>query len=356
MTMRSSRRPLRLCFFLAAILASAPISALAADNPGDRAEAKRLYSEAKKLRSAGRDAEALELFRRAHELMATPVTRLELAQALEKQKKLVEAHALLVSVATMPVSPTETQKGKAAREEAKTAAAALGLRIPKVTIVVTPAGAEPEVAIDGRAVSKELLTDLALDPGEHLVSAKQGALAAEQAITLAEGERRTVELKLPVPEPEPVKVPEPEPAKPAEKPKIDAIAPPVVIPLATPEKGAARRGLTPLVPVALSVAAAGLVTGIATGAVALSQVGALQERCPNTRCLPAEHDLLSAHQGLATASNVGFIVGGAAAGVGVVAWIIDVSRRPAEPAPATPKGASVDLRWTGMGVAVNGAW
>lgn len=349
MTMLSSDRRFRLGFLLAAILASAPAPAFAADTPQDRAEAKRLYSEAKKLRSAGKDAEALALFRRAHELMATPVLRLELAQALEKQKKLVEAHALLVSVGTMPVSATETQKGKAAREEAKAAAAALALRIPKATIVVTPASAETKVAIDGQEVSNELLGEVALDPGDHNVSGQQGSLLAEQAFTLAEGERRTIELKLPVPEPPP---PPPDPVP----PKIEPIKPPAVAPKPPPEKAVAPRGLTPVVPVALSVAGVGLATGIVTGAIALSQVGALQTQCLNTRCLPDQQGLLSAHQALGTASTVGFAVGGAAAAVGVTAWIIDVARRPGNPSTAPPKGASLELRWTGTGVAVNGAW
>jgi hypothetical protein len=341
MKMQSSRRSAAFGLCLVAALVGAIAPAFAQD----RAEAKRLYAEGKQLRLEGKLVEATDRLRRAHDLAPTPVTRLELARALEARRKLVEAHALLSTIPSMPFTPTETQKGRLARDEARSLAAAIAPRIPKAIFVVVRATAETEVAIDGQPLGKELLSgEVPLDPGDHKASARQRERVVEQAFTLAEGDRRTLELKLPEPEPQrvppapPVLVEAPlaAPAKrPVEPPRIASAAP-------------AKHRLTPVVPAALAIAGIGIVAGAVTGSIALAQAGKLHDGCTNGLCPPKYHDLLATHQAVAATSTVAFSLAGAAAAVGVVAWIVDAS--------STPAHATIGLRWAGMGLAVEGTW
>ncbi|MBK8256988.1 MAG: hypothetical protein IPK82_30475 [Polyangiaceae bacterium] len=328
-------------------LANEPVSVFAADTPQDRAEAKRLYSEGKKLRGDGKHADALDRFKRAHDLMPTPVTRLELARELDADKQLVLAHRLLVSIQSMPVTSTETQKGKAAREEAKALEQQVAQRIPKLKITLVNA-AEPEVFIDEQPVSKELLTaEIQIDPGVHKVVARDGTATLERSISLVESESAVLELPFPVPEPpkvEPtaVEVPKPVPTQTAA----------VVVP--KPDPIPEKKGISPLVPVGLSVGGVGIVTGLITGAIAASQVSTLQTECLNRLCPPSTHNLLTAHQALTTTSTIAFIVGGAAAGLGAVAWIVDLSSNSKTPVKSPP--VAMQLQLSGTGFAIRGAW
>lgn len=343
MTMRSSRHNLGA---LTALLVTLCASAAAAAEPtaAEREEAKRAYSAAKKLAAGGQRAEAIVLFRRAHELAPTPVTRLDLARALADDGKLVEAQELAASVAGMPASKTETSKSKLAREEAATLAPKLAARIPRLTLVVEPSGTAPEVALDGRPLSQELLSGaLPLDPGEHAVVAKALGQTLEHKVTLVEAEQRSLALTFkaasPPPEPEPptqLPAPLPPPARPPPAgPPVEPAAP-------------VEHGVTPVVPVAFITAGVALLTGAITGGVALSQVGDLEEGCPNGFCPPDQHDLLSTHEALTTTSTVAFSVAGVAAAVGAVAWIVDATTS------SGPKKASLGVQWTGTGVALTG--
>ncbi|MBK8937368.1 MAG: tetratricopeptide repeat protein [Polyangiaceae bacterium] len=334
-----------LCALVVALSASSALSA--EPTAAEREEAKRAYTAAKKLSKEGKSEAALVLFRRAHELAPTPVTRLDLARALDASGKLVEAHQLAVTVAAMPTTKTETKKSQLAREEAAALAPLLEARLPKITFTIEPAGVEPEVAVDGAALSKELLTqELPLDPGEHKVSARSGGQRVERTLTLAEGERSAVVLAFVVSsapvEPPPV---EPKPLEPELPPTQPKLPPPSVEP-----PPATDDGLTPVVPVAFATAGVALLTGAITGGVALSQVSDLEAGCPGGFCPPAQHDLLSTHRALTTTSTVAFSIGGAAAVVGGVAWIIDA----ATSSTGAPR-SSLELRWTGTGVALSGA-
>ncbi len=92
-------------------------------------------------------------------------------------------------------------------------------------------------------------------------------------------------------------------------------------------------------PAAFSVAGIGLLTGIVTGSITLAQASELEAQCPGGKCPPDAHDLLTANHALATTSNVAFAVAGAAAAVGVVAWLWqDGDDTPAPAAGATRLG------------------
>lgn len=319
-----------------------------APTAAEREEAKRLYTEGRKLAADGKMADAIDRFRRAHDLAPTPVTRLELAKTLLSQGLLLEAHGLLVTVPALPVTKTETQKSTLAREEAKTLAPTVAAKIPRLTIEVTPAG-EQEVTVDGKAVSKELLGDLGVDPGEHTVVAKRGALETKTTVTVAEGDKRTVTLAFvveappdPLPLPEEHRTPPPLGLPPEDK----VGSPP---PEPKPEEPAPE-GITPVVPIAFGTAGVGLLTGLITGSIALSQAGDLKDQCKGGFCPPASHSLLATHEALATTSTIAFSLGGAAAAVGAIAWIVDATTS------NDKNAARIGVRWAGTGVAIEGAW
>lgn len=324
--MPSSSRVLSFLPFVVAFLLAVAGPALAGGPTAqEREEAKRLYTEGRRLRDEGKLAEAVDRFKRAHDLAPTPVTRLELARALEAQGKLVDAHALAATVASMPPTPTETQKSRAARDDAKVMTEALTRRIPRVVVAVTPAGGETEVAIDGRVVGKELLTtEIPVDPGEHHATARRGERSVDRTFTVAESERRSVELTFPEPAPEPP-APAPTTAPVVAAPPPAASTKPSAAPTQPPP--AEGRGLTPIVPIAFGVAGVGAATGLVTGLVALSQASSLKTNCPNGRCPAPYHDALSTHQAVATTSTVTFVIAGAAVALGAVVWLADGSGR-----------------------------
>ncbi len=344
MRTRSSNFPsvcLRALLVALACSLAAPCLAQGAEpSAADKSEAKKAYTEARAKTKAGDHAGALPLYRRAHDLAPTPVTRLDLAQSLAAQGKLLEARKLASTVSELPISKTETDKSKAARKDAVAAAAAWDKRLARVTLTFEPAAGETEVAIDGSLVSKELLTlPLELDPGEHVVVARRGERSVERKLSLAEQASETVKLEFPE-----------EPPPPAPDPPKPIVAPPVERPEPKPPQPAPVReseGLHASVPALFTISGVGFATGIVTGAVALSQVSDLEAGCPAERCPPSQHGLLAAHQALTITSTVGFVLGGAAAGAGAIAWIVDATSE------GTPKVAA---RWLGTGLALEGAW
>ena len=318
-----------------------------ADAASDRAEAQAAYVEARKLRAEGKRAEAIEKFRRAHVLAPTPVTRLELARELEGAGQLVEAGALAASVPALPVTATETAKSKEARRDAVAFSDAIARRIPKVTVTPTPAGAETVVTIDGKPVSNDLLSgEIALDPGAHRFQGRRGDLVAEASVTLAEGERQTVQLRFPEAAATPPPV-APAPIAPAVASAPPQAPPHALVRLDEPEPD--RAGITPLVPIAFGLAGAALITGTITGALAVDQASRLEDACtPDGRCPEGAHDLLSTHQTVTTVSTVAFSVAGVAAAVGVVALIVD--RGSSKPTAMTRRKARTGMAFAPRGL------
>lgn len=347
--MRSSKHRVWAWGALLALMlgAAAPVWG-AEPTAAERDEAKRLYVEGKKLRAEGKLAEATASLRRAHTLAPTPVTRLELARALEAAGGLTEALALYESIPALPQTATETQKSVAARREAESAARALAPRIPEVRFTLTPPDAEVVVVLDERPLEAAALgAPRRLDPGEHRVVARFGETAVETRFSLAEAEHRTVPLERPAPPPAPT------PPPPAPTPVASApSAPPAPTPAPprAPEPAPPSRDSL-LVPAAFTVAGVGLLTGIVTGAITLAQASDLEAQCPGGQCPPDSHDLLSANHTLATTSNVAFALAGAAAAVGTVAWLWqDGADEPAPKAGTTRVGVGP------QGVVLQGAF
>jgi hypothetical protein len=178
------------------MLALAPNLAWAGEaSAHDREEAKRAYTDARKLTKEGKHVEALERYRRAHELAPTPVTRLDYARALAEVGKLVEALGLASSTAGMPVTTTETQKSRTARKEAAELVTSLVARIPTVTIELGPETEPSEVSIDGSTLDAPARWPSRSIPASTWPQ-RRAARVASRAFSLAEGEK-VADLALP---------------------------------------------------------------------------------------------------------------------------------------------------------------
>lgn len=335
--MRSSSLALALCWLL--VVGSLAAPALGAEpTAADKAAAKKAYTEARALAKAGKHVEALALFRRAHELAPTPVTRLDLALELAGQAQLVEAHALVASIDELPVTATETRKSKEARKQALELEASLAARIPRVQLSFDPEG-DADVTIDGKPVAADLVhKPIPLDPGAHEVVAKRGESTTSSKLTLVEADRPNVQISFRPATTEPAAPP------PTPPPQL----PPPLVPAPSLPAAAAEEGLHPSVPILLAVGGAGLLTGVITGSVAWSQVGELEAGCPSGRCPPPMHDLLATHQALGAASTAMFVIGGASALAGGIVWLVQAS--------STTDAPPVKAGLTLGGVTIEGAF
>jgi hypothetical protein len=379
--MPSSERILLRAFLAGALLAGLTLGGVAhaQQSPADRAEAKRVYAEARKVLNEGKLDEALPLFRRAHALAPTPVTRLDLARVLVQQRKLVEARALARSVAELPVSPTETAKSQLARADATSLAAELDLRVGRIELVVaSAAGAplvfatgsvdgatEPIVTLDGAALSPaSLSTPLEVDPGEHLVSLRVGETVVEARVSVGEGEHKLVTLTAPSPpapsrpepSPPPVEPPPTHTPTPVEPPGFGAPQPPASQGPDVPVPDAGSGPLAPTAGALLGVGVSALVAGAITGGFALSQATDLLAACVEAACPPSQADALSTHEATASAATALFVIGGVVTAAGGVVLLVYATSGDDEPTRPTAVGPRVSLGWQGTGLDLRGTW
>jgi hypothetical protein len=186
-------------WLLAALVLVAPQVAWA-DPPAappseEQVEAGRdLYRQARELQQAGKLKEALERSLEAYRIAPTPVTAVLAALLLEGVGRLVEARETARSVSGMPLSPRETDKGREARQQAATVAAALDARIPKIAVAGQPSGAV--VMLDGKSLgASDSGSWRGVDPGTHALVVRIGDKTCTSVhLTLGEGEERTIDL------------------------------------------------------------------------------------------------------------------------------------------------------------------
>jgi hypothetical protein len=155
--------------------------------------ARGLYREARELEREGKLKEALEKAQASFSTAATPVTALQVARLLAELQRLIEARNTARSVALLPVSPRETDKGRDARQQAAALADALDARIPKIAVGERPAGMD--VLLDGKRLPTDAMAWQGVDPGAHALELRMGERSCTTLhVTLSESEQRTVDL------------------------------------------------------------------------------------------------------------------------------------------------------------------
>ena len=330
-TPRSTLWPLT----LALALGSWPSAALAADAEHNQAAVDLAY-EGKERFEAGDYAPALDRFEKAQALAGSPVFDLYIARSLKALGRWKEALAAYEETEHFLVDGSNVSF-RQAQENAAREKRELFAKVPKLTLQAPHAdkASAIELAIDGEAVAWPAL-DVPLDPGKHVISATLGGEKYDDVITLAAGEARVIEL--------PFGTAKGQPATTADS-----------------RDGAEtdqRRGLSPLAWTAFGIGAAGLLVGATTGTWAAVNMGSLNSHCAMAPCPggtpsdPTYRDLKNTTAALATTADIGFIVAGVGAVLGVT---VALTLRGKDGETAT-EGAELELRPAGTGLALRGTF
>jgi len=297
----------RCSLVLLVALAWAP-TALAQASEGDTATARALAKEAFAAYDDGEFAKAAELFERAEKLHYAPTLLLGLARSQVKLGQYVEARENYHRIVNHQLPAGASPAFREALETAKAEVATLDDKIAWVIIIVQ-GPANPEVALDGTAISTASLSvKRAVNPGMHKVTAEASGARGESTFVVRAGESTEVRLTLQSVANAPADS-ETEATTPSGTTSTSGDEPDAVDP------GATQRLLGFL---ALGVGGAGVAVGAITGGIAMGQHSELSDVCPNEQCPLAQESDLDAYNTTSTVSTVGFVAGGALAALGLV--------------------------------------
>lgn len=335
-------------------MALAPTPWAWAQTDAQRAEARDLVLQANARFEAGDYAEALRLSRAADDIMHSPITGFNVARALERSGKLLQAREKAWAVVRSPQTTQESSAASAARQEAQALVTSLDARIPWILVEVhgapaespgapaqtpggpaqTPGGpaeiAEAHLTVDGESLQSG--SGLEVNPGRHLFRASApGYEPSEVEVTVAEvprgadkegsrahPKRIVVTLKRlvePVQPVEPVGGATPGPTPEPDTPQ-DGIVPP------EPQGGSQSlwSKIPPLGWVGFGVGALGVGVGAGTGIWAITETSSIRnESCSGDQCDRASEDNRSTVKTVAGVSNVAWAVGLVGVGVGLYA-------------------------------------
>ena len=307
-------RTIPLAFSAACALICALPAPAFAQSEADRATARSLAQQGEAAYEAKDYKKSEDAFRRADALYHAPTLSIGLARAQSAEGKFVEAwenynRVILEGVTTTPAFAK-------ALADAKAEIGAIEGRRARVTIAVTGSDA-PKVTIDTRPIKSEALgIAFFVDPGAHtIVAAADGFNPETRTFTVAEGKSESVSIAL---------TPAPASAIAAAPPPNGNLATPAA-PNTPPAEGAGATeaaGAPNHVPafVAFGVGAAGLVTGIVTGVLAIGKHDDLSKACTGG-CDPSEQSTIDSYHTLGIVSTVGFVVAGVGAAAGITLWV-----------------------------------
>jgi hypothetical protein len=225
--MVSSRTRLALLLAATAAVAATMPWPASAQDPAIRAEARASFEEGITLAEADRWAEALAAFRRSASLVPRPSTSYNIANALYRLDRPVEALAELDEYDRMP----EVRSDPAARNRGATLRTFIRDAVGEIRLTVTPGYAK--LFVDGRpSVLEGRERSLFLDPGSHSIRVTlEGYEPHHQELRVERGSRQahTIELD-----------PQPAPAAIAAAPSLSVSSSTLAVssdevPLSTPE-------------------------------------------------------------------------------------------------------------------------
>lgn len=313
------------------VLALALTTPSLADGEGSEAEqlnaARALADAGFKLYEGGDYAGALSRFKAAEGIYHAPPHLLFMGRCQDKLGKLVEAKQLYQQLVDEDLGDQATGPFGEAQAEGRQALEALAGRIP--TLQVTLEGTDASLAavsIDGQPVAAEALADpIEVNPGEHrLVLEVAGHEPAETTVTVEEGTAGHP-VTLPV---GPATAEEAGPAPPPDEEEAPSIVPPLIV-------------------AGVGVAAIGV--GVVTGILTLDDAAELKDRCPDNPCPEDNESLADSVNTLGTVSTIGFVVGGAAIGAGVL-WLLLQPNGPTEEAATAQPAVEFLVGPTALGV------
>lgn len=299
-----------------------PRVAWAEPSPPEIANARRLFTEATELRSAGKWAEAAGKLRDAIAIKETAGLRFHLAHCEEQDGQLVSA---LHDYDRADELIREGMKADDVAALLAPARAALTERVPSLVVKIPADAEKAAVSIDGTPLGAAAIgKPMSLDPGSHKVEAT--ALHRTPfllEVRLVEGEDRVVEATLPRPAPS--------------KPSVAAPLPASHLETSAPGESSSSFGLREAVLIGESAMAVG---GVAVGVVFLSKRGEANDRIaatdnaigPNDSCAPPRTDLAAVCTSLQSAlderrkdgtiATIGFIGGGVGLAAAAFTWFL----------------------------------
>ncbi|MFO0554296.1 MAG: hypothetical protein U0271_38300 [Polyangiaceae bacterium] len=290
---------------LVALSLCAPEVAAQPKTPQDTNSAIVLARDAKTRFDARKFDEAYTLFEAAEAKAHSPVLVLYMARCRRQLSKLLAARELYRRAAAEVADAKTPPQFKTAIEEAKRELAELEPQIPRVIILAPGFPSGTVLELDGASVTETAAAaGIQVDPGAHKAVARNGDQILATADVNAELTKSvTATLSAPTTTPD----------KPIDKPKEEPDAPQGPAAQPTESGGSFVPGA-----VVLSVGVAGLAVAIGTRVVAFDIVDDVRSRCFGDHCAPAEKTEIDRAVALQTASTICFVVGGAAAAVGII--------------------------------------
>ncbi|HEX6276470.1 MAG TPA: hypothetical protein VFZ53_25690 [Polyangiaceae bacterium] len=171
-----------------------------AQSDEQRAAARDLATEGADAFDAGRYQDAIDRFTRAESLVHAVPHLLFLARSHAKLKQYVKAREAYLKILNEVLPPNASQAARNAKTEASSEISAVESKIARLTIQIEGKESAKElvVTVNGAPVPPVLVgAPQPVDPGELTVAAAASGLRAEpQSVTLGEGERKEVLLKL----------------------------------------------------------------------------------------------------------------------------------------------------------------
>ena len=304
---------------------SVPLGSARAQGADDqsRSAARALANQAADAYEAGDYETAADLFRRAYLLMPVPSLSVYLGRALEQTGRLVDALEAYQLTARARIDMNSPAPFRRAVLRARRAIDRLEPRIPRLRIEVSGPGKDDpnlEVRMDGKPVKRLLIgVDRPVNPGAHELEADTPLGArATGSVTLDEGERKVVELRLAGGDSNAAGAPTPaptQPVRPSETPADEQTGEET----AGADVGAAASAHRTWGYVGLGVGAAGLGVGVVTGLMAVGKHKDAVEACPDLTCEEGTQGAedVEAFRSLRTISTIGYVAGVLGVGAGV---------------------------------------
>jgi len=300
------------CFCWALALLASPVRADDAPVPTSGAGAyDQQIEEAVRAYEAGRFAEARSAFRRAHELSPTARTLRTIGMCSFNLGDYADAVWHLESAQSDPRKPLTDEQRKHVAELSARATAHIG----RFRLRLEPSGVA--LSVDGHPALVLGQSELLLEAGRHEISARAAGYQAVHSTLLVErGDRAALAFTL---------VPgEAAPAAP-----VASAVPLAPVSEARTEERAAKVPFTrTLSYVSLGLGAAAAVSFGVVSALALSQNGTLDDKCPDKRCAPELRDDVARYDTLRTVSTVSLISAGALLALGAVLLVATPAEHP----------------------------
>jgi hypothetical protein len=302
-------------------------SSAVAQDEESKGTARQLFFEASKAMTAEDYARAADLFARSNALYPAPTAALGEARALAKLGRLVAAHERYNAIVRGKLADKASDAFKEASGHAREEVAALKPRIPGLVIQLDRA-TEAEIMVDDRKVPRAAFgVRWLVDPGErHVRATAEGFAPFEETVTVAEGETKTVRVKL--------------------EPLPDQPRPPAKAPTRKPDTAPGDTGKGDGQRIAgwvlVGAGGASLVVAAVTGGLFVHEKGQVEDACDGqNRCTQDGLDALDRGRMYGIVNTVTLFAGVALAGAGITVVL------------TAPDGT--DSAWLGPAITTGGA-